>query len=96
MSDVIISVENLSKRYRLGQIGATTLRESVERCLAGIRKAKRDHRHETIDPEGKTQDHRPKTIDHGIEASSGLKSNVHGLRSEPAAPADSGHSVNSV
>ena len=31
MSDVVIRVENLSKRYRLGQIGATTLRESAER-----------------------------------------------------------------
>ncbi len=31
MSDAIITVENLSKRYRLGVIGATTLRESVER-----------------------------------------------------------------
>ena len=30
-SEIIISVENLSKRYRLGVIGATTLRESVER-----------------------------------------------------------------
>ena len=29
--DVIISVEGLSNRYRLGQIGATTLRESFER-----------------------------------------------------------------
>lgn len=29
--DIVISVENLSKRYRLGQIGATTLRESVQR-----------------------------------------------------------------
>jgi lipopolysaccharide transport system ATP-binding protein len=31
MSDVIISVEHLSKRYRLGEIGVTTLRESAER-----------------------------------------------------------------
>ncbi|MFC1497558.1 hypothetical protein ACFLS1_03670 [Verrucomicrobiota bacterium] len=31
MSDTIISVERLSKKYRLGQIGATTLRESAER-----------------------------------------------------------------
>ena len=31
MSDTIITVENLSKRYRLGTIGVTTLRESVER-----------------------------------------------------------------
>jgi len=31
MSDIIISVEHLSKRYKLGQIGATTLRDSAER-----------------------------------------------------------------
>ncbi len=31
MSDVVLSVEKLSKRYRLGQMGATTLRETVER-----------------------------------------------------------------
>jgi hypothetical protein len=31
MSDTIITVENISKRYKLGTIGATTLRESVER-----------------------------------------------------------------
>ena len=29
-SDIIISVEHLSKRYKLGQIGATSLRESAE------------------------------------------------------------------
>lgn len=29
-NDVVISVENLSKRYRLGQIGVTSLRESAE------------------------------------------------------------------
>jgi lipopolysaccharide transport system ATP-binding protein len=31
MSDVIISVEHLSKRYRLGEIGAHTLHEAAER-----------------------------------------------------------------
>ena len=31
MSDVIISVEHLSKRYRLGEIGAVTLHEAAER-----------------------------------------------------------------
>jgi len=36
-SDVIISVENLSKKYRLGQIGATTLRESAERLWHRLR-----------------------------------------------------------
>jgi hypothetical protein len=37
MSDVIISVEHLSKRYRLGEIGATTLRESAERWWHKVR-----------------------------------------------------------
>ena len=36
-SDIIITVENLSKRYRLGVIGATSLRESVERGLHRLR-----------------------------------------------------------
>jgi hypothetical protein len=35
--DVIISVEHLSKRYRLGQIGATSLRESAERLWHRLR-----------------------------------------------------------
>ena len=66
-SEIIISVENLSKRYRLGVIGATTLRESVERWW---------HRAHGRDPEremgivghhmaDETIDHRPKTIDQG-------------------------------
>ena len=38
--DVIISVEHLSKRYRLGQIGATTLRESAERMTLAAEAAK--------------------------------------------------------
>ena len=33
----IITVENLSKRYHLGQIGATTLRDSAERLLHRLR-----------------------------------------------------------
>jgi lipopolysaccharide transport system ATP-binding protein len=37
MNDVIISVEHLSKRYRLGEIGATTLRESAERFWHKLR-----------------------------------------------------------
>ena len=37
MSDTIITVENLSKRYRLGQIGSTTLRESAERFWHRLR-----------------------------------------------------------
>ena len=36
-NDVTISVENVSKRYRLGQIGVTTLRESVERWMHRLR-----------------------------------------------------------
>ncbi|MFO7870990.1 MAG: hypothetical protein R6V03_06110, partial [Kiritimatiellia bacterium] len=36
-SDTVISVEHLSKRYRLGQIGATTLRESAERFWHRLR-----------------------------------------------------------
>jgi len=35
MSEAIITVENLSKRYKLGTIGATTLRDSVERAWHG-------------------------------------------------------------
>jgi len=35
----MISVQGLSKRYRLGQIGAATLRETVEHWLAGRRRA---------------------------------------------------------
>lgn len=37
MSDVVISVEHLSKRYQLGEIGATSLRESAERWLHRLR-----------------------------------------------------------
>ncbi len=37
MSDVIITVDRLSKRYRLGQIGATTLREFAERLWQRLR-----------------------------------------------------------
>ena len=38
MSTPIISVENLSKRYHLGQIGATTLRDSAERLTHRLRR----------------------------------------------------------
>jgi ABC-type glutathione transport system ATPase component len=37
MSDVIISVEHLSKRYRLGEIGAHTLHEAAERLWHKLR-----------------------------------------------------------
>lgn len=43
MTDPIITVENLSKRYKLGTIGATSLRESVERAWYRVRG--RDWRH---------------------------------------------------
>jgi lipopolysaccharide transport system ATP-binding protein len=36
--DIIVSVENLSKRYRLGQIGATSLRDSFERFFHRLRR----------------------------------------------------------
>jgi lipopolysaccharide transport system ATP-binding protein len=36
-SEIVISVESLSKRYRLGQIGGTTLREDVSRWWARLR-----------------------------------------------------------
>ena len=36
MSDTIITVDKLSKRYRLGQIGATSLREEAERVWENI------------------------------------------------------------
>jgi len=94
MSDTIITVERLSKKYRLGQIGATTMRESVERWLAGIRNAKRDHRHETIDhrpkkggPEQETSESTDGQITES-SPSSGLKSNVYSLRSDPKDPQD--------
>jgi len=38
MPTPIITVEHLSKRYHLGQIGATTLRESVERFMHRLRR----------------------------------------------------------
>lgn len=37
MSDTVIRVENLSKFYRLGQVGGATLREDLQRWWAGIR-----------------------------------------------------------
>ena len=49
MSDAAISIERLSKRYRLGQIGSTTLRESVERWWHRARG--RDPRAEMADQE---------------------------------------------
>jgi ABC-type multidrug transport system fused ATPase/permease subunit len=67
MSDTIITVENLSKRYKLGTIGATTLRESVERGWHRLRG--RDWREE-MGPIGaakprpiETEDRRLKTED---------------------------------
>ncbi len=43
MSTPIITVENLSKRYHLGQIGATTLRESAERLMHRFRGRNPEH-----------------------------------------------------
>lgn len=37
MEDYIIEVENVSKKYRLGQIGGTTLREELQRKSAKLR-----------------------------------------------------------
>ncbi|HEY1662533.1 MAG TPA: ABC transporter ATP-binding protein [Verrucomicrobiae bacterium] len=37
MSEIVISVENISKTYRLGQIGGGTLREDVARWMARLR-----------------------------------------------------------
>ena len=52
----IITVENLSKRYHLGQIGATTLRESAERFVNRVRLRKTlDHRLQTLDSRKKAE-----------------------------------------
>jgi len=37
MSDIVISVENVSKRYRLGLIGGRTLHDDFERWWARVR-----------------------------------------------------------
>jgi len=37
MSDIVLSVENLWKQYRLGVVGASSLREDVSRWLAKLR-----------------------------------------------------------
>ena len=37
MSDTVISVENISKRYRLGMVGGTTLRDDLLRLWARLR-----------------------------------------------------------
>ena len=38
MSSPIITIENLSKRYQLGQIGATTLRDSAQRLVHRLKR----------------------------------------------------------
>ena len=43
MSTPIITAENLSKRYHLGQIGATTLRDSAQRLWHRLRGQTRDY-----------------------------------------------------
>jgi len=55
MTTPIITVENLSKRYHLGQIGATTLRDSTERLihrLAAAVKTKRFEQKHAKDAKG--------------------------------------------
>jgi lipopolysaccharide transport system ATP-binding protein len=37
MSDIVIQVENLSKFYRLGLVGTTTLRDDLHRSWAKLR-----------------------------------------------------------
>lgn len=37
MTDLMLRVENVSKRYRLGQIGGTTLRDELQRLAARVR-----------------------------------------------------------
>jgi len=74
-SDIIITVENLSKRYKLGTIGATTLRDSVERGWHRLRG--RDWRHHmgTIGVAApvpiETLDIRHSTLDQGGEGGTG-------------------------
>ena len=38
MEDCILKIENVSKRYRLGQIGGTTLRDEIQRKVAKWKK----------------------------------------------------------
>ena len=38
MEELMIKVHNVSKQYRLGQIGGTTLREELQRKAAKIMK----------------------------------------------------------
>ena len=61
MSSPIITVENLSKRYRLGVIGATTLRDSVQRTWHRLRGRNWRHHMEEV---GRA-DHNPQTKDQG-------------------------------
>ena len=84
MSDTIITVGNLSKRYRLGVIGATSLRESIERAWhrvcgrdPAIEMGKIGQAARPI----KTLDPRPWTLDQGggAEPPESLKSKVQSL-----------------
>jgi lipopolysaccharide transport system ATP-binding protein len=38
MSDTVVQIEGVSKRYRLGLIGGATLRDEVSRGLARLRR----------------------------------------------------------
>lgn len=53
MSRSIIEVNSLSKAYRLGQFGSTTLREEIQQLWQGFKKQDRDHE---IDKKNKTHD----------------------------------------
>jgi len=89
-SDIIITVENLSKRYKLGTIGATTLRDSVERGWHRLRG--KDWREEmgkigAAKPRPiETLDIRHSTLDQGTgggASAESLQSKVYGLMSSP-------------
>lgn len=54
MNDTIITVENLSKRYRLGVIGATTLRDSFQRTWHRLRGRNWRHHMEEVGAENRT------------------------------------------
>lgn len=52
MNETIISVENLSKRYRLGQIGAKTFNESLHRAWHRLRGRDPERHMGIVDPAG--------------------------------------------
>lgn len=90
MSDTIITVENLSKRYKLGVIGATSLRESVERGWHKLRG--RDWRHHmgtvgAAQPRPiKTLDIRHSTLDQGAGGGASAESLTSNVQSPASSP----------